>query len=360
LVTGASQGGGHGGEVFACAFTPDGRFVLSGGWDGYLRLWEGSTGAQVTAFPAAAKAVSACAVAPDGGQWLSGALDGLLAFWDPASHRQVSVRLAHTRPISAIVFGTDGTLVTSSWDRSLMVWPRTAAPEGRGLWGHSDVVAGCRLTPDGGRLLSWSHDRTLRLWDVPSGRTLLTLGGHLDRVSAAAVSPDGARAASGSRDRVVRLWDLKEGREDRAVCLGAEVRACFFLLDGESLVTVDAHGRLAVHGLPALEERHQLATRLAVQCADLSPAGDRIALGCDDGRVRLVAVDGLEDTPLLVRATPTVRPVRGLFRRRLARSHSGTCPRCRQPFELPDGALGRPTSCPGCGRLLRLSAGPRL
>src|SRR6516164_5938970 len=31
-------GGGHGGEVFALAFTPDARFVLSGGWDGHLRL----------------------------------------------------------------------------------------------------------------------------------------------------------------------------------------------------------------------------------------------------------------------------------------------------------------------------------
>ena len=29
---------GHKGEAFACAYTPDGAYVLSGGWDGHLRV----------------------------------------------------------------------------------------------------------------------------------------------------------------------------------------------------------------------------------------------------------------------------------------------------------------------------------
>ena len=37
-VTSAS--GATGGEVFACAYAPDGGAVLSAGWDGVLRLWQ--------------------------------------------------------------------------------------------------------------------------------------------------------------------------------------------------------------------------------------------------------------------------------------------------------------------------------
>src|SRR5262249_30635819 len=112
--------GGHGGEVFSCAYAPDGSQVLSGGWDGQLRLWEASSGSQLTGFKAAEKAVSACAIAPDGHRWLSGSLDGMLATWDAMTQQRVSVFLAHTRPISAIVFDADGqTLATASWDRSL-------------------------------------------------------------------------------------------------------------------------------------------------------------------------------------------------------------------------------------------------
>jgi WD40 repeat protein len=360
LMTGGPNAGGHGSEVCSLAFTPDGGFVLSGGWDGQLRLWEVSTGAQVTALCASAKAISACAVAPDGRQWLAGALDGMLSSWDPATHRQLAVVLAHTRPVSALLFTADGrSLVTASWDRSLGVWQRVLAHDGRLLTGHDDIVAGCRLTPDGGHLFSWSHDGTARVWDLARGAAVVTLRGHTDRVTAGAVAPDGVGAATGARDRVLTLWDLTTERPAQSACLGGEVRACFFLPDGESLVSIDNHGRVVLHALPDLDQRQELATGQAVQCAELAPAGGTIALGCADGRVRLVAVDGLDAAALLV--TPTHKRLapsrlRRLFGGRHVRhAYACTCPSCRHAFDLPGAALGQAASCPACRRQLRLS-----
>src|SRR5208282_5908246 len=109
------------GEEPCVAYTPDGAFVLSGGWDGHLRLWESAFGGHVTAFRASDKPVSACAVSPDGKYLLSGSLDGMLAMWDAVSHQRRAVFLAHTRPISCILYGNDGkTLVTSSWDGTVV------------------------------------------------------------------------------------------------------------------------------------------------------------------------------------------------------------------------------------------------
>src|SRR5262249_32613530 len=148
------------------------------------------------------------------------------------------------------------------------------------LEGHGDIVSGCRFTPDGRRLLSWSHDGALHLWDPNVSRPLTTFSGHKDRITAAAVSPDGQWAASASRDPVLKLWDLLQLREMLSLPHAAEVRACLFLLDSESLVVIDAHGMVTLHALPELEKRERLATRLAVQCAELSPSGHQIALGC--------------------------------------------------------------------------------
>ena len=162
LLSAAAGPGSHGGEVFSCAFTPDGKYVLSGGWDGHLRLWEASTGGHLTAVRASDKPVSACAVAPDNTRWLSGSLDGMLTFWDPMTQQCLSVFLAHTRPIAALVFDGDGqTLATASWDRTLALWRTNRERDGRQLTGHEDIVAGCRFTPDGKTLLSWSHDGSL-------------------------------------------------------------------------------------------------------------------------------------------------------------------------------------------------------
>jgi WD40 repeat protein len=362
LMTGEPGGEGHGGEVFSLAYAAEGGFVLSGGWDGHLRLWQSATGAQVTALRASPKAISACAVSPDGKQWLAGALDGLLTAWDSATHQPQTSLLIHTRPIAAIVFAPEGEVVaTASWDRSIGVWSRLPERDGRVLAGHDDIVAGCRFTPDGTHLFSWSHDRTARVWDLARGQVRATLGGHADRVSAGAVSPDGLWAATGARDSVLTLWDLQAERPAAKATLGGEVRACFFLPDGESLVSIDQAGRVVLHALPGLGESQELSTRRAVQCAELAPDGRSLALGCEDGRVAFLAVDGLDVRPIFVTPKEKARTEPGTWRRLFggrapAPAYACTCPTCRHAFELTGAALGRPWACPACRRPLRVSA----
>ena len=186
------------------------------------------------------------------------------------------------------------------------------------------------------------------------------LNGHTDRVTAGAVSPDGSKAASGSRDRTVKLWDLRSCRQVASAAVAAEVKACRFMLDGQSLVAVDAQGRLTLHSLPELEVQAELATRLPVECADLAPSNDQIALGCENGQVRLVAVEGFESAPLLVTATRTSRrtatPLQRLFgKHQLIHAYQCTCPICRQAIELSASESERPLPCPGCRRQLRIA-----
>lgn len=360
LTTGAAAGGGHEGEVLACAFTPDGALVLSGGWDGCLRLWEVTTGAPVSTLPAAPKPITACAVSPDGRQWWSGSMDGHLVCWAPVTHRPLSHVLAHTRPISAIVFSPDETaLATASWDRSARVRRLADERGGCSFTGHLDIISGCCFTPDGSQLVTWSHDATFRTWDVATGNSLAVFTGHRDRITVGAVSPDGVWAATGSRDRSVVLWNLPAGRAEGLLDLGAEARACAFLPDGSSLLCADAHGRLTLHSVPDREPLAERVTRLPVQCAALSPLGTTLALGCADGRVHMVQLDGAEDRPLVVTPTETIRLRRSAWGRLLGRpqfvnSYSCTCPACRHAVELPDGQPGTSAVCPGCQRSLRL------
>ena len=195
---------------------------------------------------------------------------------------------------------------------------------------------------------------------MAQARPVARLKGHGDRITAAAVSPDGIKAASGSRDHGLKLWDLQTRQELATFSLAADVRACCFLLDGQSLVAVDAHGRITLHSLPDLKLRAQLATRLPVQCAALASSGDRIAVGCENGQIGLIALEGLESAPLFVTGTQTSKCTSGPLQRffglqRVSQGYRCTCPVCRQAVELFASDSTQPLACPGCQRQLRIA-----
>ena len=350
----------HEGEVYACAFTRDSSCVLSAGWDGYLRLWDASTGTTLTTLHAGPKPLSACCPSPDGLQWLSGSMEGLISIWDGVSHQLLTSIVAHTRPVSSICYSPDGKLIgSSSWDRQVALRPADQPREGRTLGSHHDIVAGCCFSPDGRFLLSWSHDGMIKLWDTDARREAALFSGHTDRVNALAVSPDGRLALSGSRDSTVRLWDLQDMAELATVNVGAEIRACFLLLDGESAVVADAVGRLFLMSVPSFQVIAQLQTPFRVMSGGLAPHGMALALGSEDGVVHLVAVEGYEDASLLVPAKQTAKQAPGLLgglfgTTRTLHTFNMTCPSCQGVIEKPTLPAG-PFACPRCHRRLRAS-----
>jgi len=361
LLAAGTGPGGQSGETLCCAFTPDGAFVISGGWDGHLRCWETGGGAHVTAFKVSDKPVSACTVAPDGKSIVSGSLAGMFAVWDSVAHTQKLQFLAHTRPVSSIMYSSDGkTVATSSWDNTVNVWTSLVRHDARTLTGHRDIVSGCAFTPDGQSILSWSHDMCVYLWELGRSRPAKELMGHTDRLLAGSVSPDGKLAATGARDGTIKLWDLQAGTDLATAKMRGEARGLLFSLDGQTLIAIDHHGRLTLHSLPALEQQSELLTRTQVQSAALSPVGNQIAIACSNGMVRLIAVDGFDAAPLLVSLSRTSKrtasTIQKLFGKYNMEHHFHcVCPACRHSFEVPEGKAGLQISCAKCKRKLRTS-----
>lgn len=352
-------GEGHEGEIFTVAYAPDGAFVLTGGWDGHLRLWETGGGSQVTSLAVSAKPISACAISSDARTWYAGSMEGMITTWDAASHQMSMNFLGHTRPISAIRFSPDGQyLATTSWDKQIGLRKRGKEREPRMLSGHGDIVAGCAFTPDGSELLSWSHDGSVVLWDVASGQQTWAPAKHQDRVLAGAIAPDNRWAFTASRDGVLRLWDLPNKLEAATTPLQGEIRGCWFLLDAESAIVVTADGWVGLFAIPSFELRSEVLTDLHVETGDLSPSGLQLAIGASNGHVHFVAVEGLDEGSLIVTARQSIQQKasgldRFFGRTRPTKVFQYACPVCHHQVEtehLPDQAF----PCPLCRRHLRI------
>jgi WD40 repeat protein len=361
LMPAVSQDARHQGEVACCAVAPDNRYVLSGGWDGHLRTWAAEDGRLLADIEVGPKPLTACGVTPEGERWLAANLDGLLLRYDAESHQQVSSFLAHPRPISCIAHSAPGKpMATAAWDTHVILWHALFERQGEILAGHHDIVSSCALSAAGHRLVSASYDCTIRLWDTELLKPLATLKGHTDRITCVAISQDGLCAISGSRDGGLKLWDLAANTEFTAKVLPGEIKACFFLLDGTTVATVESAGTVRLFTLPTLAQTTQLDTGLSVHCASLAPSGGMIVLGAGDGSIHRVAVDNFDWAPLSTTALSSSRRtatrMQKLFgQSRLVKVLLCTCPVCREPFEVPEGQGPNAASCPNCRRKLRIS-----
>ena len=113
----------HKSWVAAVAFSPDSKILASGGSE--LFLWDTTTGTQLrTTHRKLSAQISRLVFSPDGKTLVAGNWDGILELWDVRTGGLLSTHTGHTRWANVLEFSPDGrTLVSAGfWDGTILVW----------------------------------------------------------------------------------------------------------------------------------------------------------------------------------------------------------------------------------------------
>jgi WD40 repeat protein len=293
----------HSSSVEAVAFSPDGKFALSGSRDNTLKLWELSSGREIRTLNGHSSWVSAVAFSPDGKLALSASQDKTLKLWEVLSGREILTLNGHSSWVRAVAFCPDGKLALSaSQDKTLKLWEVLSGREILTLNGHSNDVKAVAFSPDGKLALSGSRDNTLKLWELSSGREIRTLNGHSSYVYAVAFSPDGKLALSGSYDDTLKLWDVSNGREVRTLNgHSRSVTAVAFSPDGKFALSGSYDKTLKLWDISSGHEVRTLnGHSRSVTAVAFSPDGKLALSGSDDGSTRLWHIQNGEEIAQMV------------------------------------------------------------
>ena len=188
--------------VNGVAFTPDGKSIVSGGWQAPIRIWDSATGREVGRF---------------------------------ASPGQTGT--------FGVAFSPDGTRMASVGESgSIHLWDMRTREPLVSLKGSSDRTTGVAFSPDGTVFATAGEAENVQLWDAATGTLLLELpsadrgGGNTRPVT---FSPDGNLLASATNLNTIQIWNLKAGGEPILIPQAHEryIHSVLFTRDGKQLIS---------------------------------------------------------------------------------------------------------------------------
>jgi len=294
--------------VASLSFSPDGKYLLSGGHDGTIRLWETASrrGLYVITInePAVAiiPGVMSVAFSPDGQFFATAIRDRTVRLWNTETGQQMKVFSGHEAGLRSVAFSPDGTLLVSgSHDTSVRLWDlglKEALPTILGT--HDHDVMSTVFSPDGMHVFSGGIDNTIRVWATQSSnqKSSPIFARLSSAVSSLSLSQDGHRLAAGTAGPPeVHIFDLETKQSILHFQHKGAVSSLAFSPKGETIVSVDMEGdvsnRDAHTGAVIWQTTVRAGERygnggVALRAVAFSPRGDLIACGGDPGNPHLL------------------------------------------------------------------------
>uniref|UniRef100_A0A669BZG3 PWP2 small subunit processome component n=1 Tax=Oreochromis niloticus TaxID=8128 RepID=A0A669BZG3_ORENI len=198
---------GHFNNMASLAYSPDGQYIVTGGDDSKVKVWNTNTGLCFVTFTEHTSSVTNVTFTSSGFVIVSASLDGTVRAFD--LHRYRNFR-TFTSPwpaqFSSLAVDVSGELVSAGAQDSFEIF----------------------------------------LWSMQTGRLLEVLAGHEGPVSCLCFSPVQSVLASCSWDRTVRLWDMLDSWQTKETLpLTSDGLAVTYRADGQELAVATLNGEIS-------------------------------------------------------------------------------------------------------------------
>lgn len=201
---------GHSNVMSSIAYSPDGNFIVTGGYDGKVKVWNVTSGFCFLTFSEHTSGVTGIDFSRDKKFFVSASLDGTVRAFDMVRYRNFKTFTApRLVQFSCVAVDYSGELVAA---------------------GAQDVF-------------------DIHLWSIKFGKILEVLRGHEGPVSSLEFSPSptSSMLVSGAWDHMIKIWNcLEKSGAHENVDMMSDVACIAFKPDGEEVAVATINCNIAI------------------------------------------------------------------------------------------------------------------
>lgn len=274
-------------DILALAASPDGRLLAVGDSQGSLFLWDMDAQEFITELAAHEGAVNALGFTPDGETLVSGGADGRVLFWGLPDFALEMPPQSHSGEVLTLAVSPNGRwLASGAGNGELFLWDMGERFVRRRFEGHLNEVNAVAFSADSSQLFTAGRDALVRVWRVNGGDLQFELSGHRSNIRALVISPDGRWMASGGEDQRILLWSLQRGQPVIVNELSAHtnwVNDLTFSADSLQLASASYDTNIIIWRTTTGGYGHYLGHNAPVRRVTFNPTGAWFISGAQDG-----------------------------------------------------------------------------
>ncbi|HWB44458.1 MAG TPA: protein kinase [Hyphomicrobiaceae bacterium] len=281
---------GHTGPVLAVQSGDQGRWTVSTGSDGTLRVWNAVEGTLLRTIELDEGAATALAVRQR--RALTGHAGGQVVLWDIERAEKLKVFQQGSAPVVSLAFLGDGEEFAAAdkngtvaiFDVRGPAAPAASIPQERVTPGPLVVASQAR-----GYIATGGFDRFVRLWEAQTHALIRTYGIRSGELSALDIAPDGRYIAGAGSNGSIWIWSTSSSRTVRALKAPDGGITAIALAPAERLLaTADRAGNVRLWNLRNSRNiRTFPAGSGPLQAVTFSADGRRIMAAGQDGAIRV-------------------------------------------------------------------------
>lgn len=161
----------HSDSVQSLQFSSDGKHLVTGSADKFVRLVEMPEGKIVRSFEGHAHHVLGVAISRDGKTIVSAGADNVLRFWDATTGERKKASATFDKEATSVRFAGNDVLACSG-DAKVELYKDTGV-KSKSLAGASDFMHAAAASADGKLIVAGGQDGVVRVW-TPDGKSVST------------------------------------------------------------------------------------------------------------------------------------------------------------------------------------------